>query len=515
LKPTSALTAAGAALVALGLIAAPPAPVKARDLSEAARRIRADVETLTSDELAGRRAGTPGGEATARFLAGSFRKAGLLPAGDTGTYFQTFELIDTVDVGAKTSLTTAVGVPAGRTWKAGSDFRPLPFSAGGEAEGEVVFAGYGISAPELGWDDYSGLDVKGKVVLVLRYSPDGDDARSPFAPHTVLRSKASTARERGAVAVLFTTGPRTKGARDELAAVRLEGSFQDAGIPAVSVRRPVVEGLFPSRGRLESLQKRLDETRLPASVLLPGTRVSLVVEVTPRKARASNVVGVLPGSDREANTQVVVVGAHWDHLGNGASASLDPEGFGRLHPGADDNASGVAAILELARSFVPRRREIRRSLLFVGFGAEELGTLGSLTFVQHPPVPVDRIVAMVNLDMVGRLRSGRLEVHGLGTSPGWKPLLERAGRPPGLSPLFFDGGIGPSDATPFAAASRQVLYLFTGMHADYHRPSDTAATLNYEGIASIDSFLAPVLTALLNDETPLSRPVKPYVGAER
>jgi hypothetical protein len=156
-----ALAAAGAAFVALGLFAAPPVSV------------------------------------TARFLAGSFRKAGLLPAGDTGTYLQTFEFIDSVDVGAKTSLTTAAGVPAGRRWKAGSDFRPLPFSAAGEAEGEVVFAGYGISAPELGWDDYSGLDVKGKVVLVLRYSPDGDDAQSPFAPHTILRSKASR-RERGA-----------------------------------------------------------------------------------------------------------------------------------------------------------------------------------------------------------------------------------------------------------------------------------------------------------------------------
>jgi aminopeptidase YwaD len=258
------------------------------------------------------------------------------------------------------------------------------------------------------------------------------------------------------VAVLFTTGPRTKGARDDLATVQIEASFCDAGILAVSVRRPVAEGLVSSPSRLESLQRRLDETRLPASVLLPRTRVSLVVEVTPRKARASNVVGVLPGSDRETNTEVVVVGAHWDHLGTGASASLDPEGAGKLHPGADDNASGVAAMLEVARSFAPRRRELRRSLLFVGFGAEELGTLGSFYLVQHPPVPVDHIVAMVNLDMVGRLRSGRLEVHGVGTSPSWKPLLERAGRLPGLSPVLFDGGIGPSDATPFAAASRPV-----------------------------------------------------------
>ncbi len=485
----------------VGLFAAPPVALTGRDLSEAAKRIRADVETLTSGELAGRRAGTPGGEATARFLAGSFRKAGLLPAGDMGTYLQTFEYIDGVDVGEKTSLVTAAGVPAGRRWKAGSDFRPLPFSTAGEAEGEAVFAGYGISAPELGWDDYSGLDVRGKVVLVLRYSPDGDDAQSPFAPHAILRSKAATAKERGALAVLFTTGPRTKGARDDLAAVRLEASFRDAGILAVSVKRPVAEGLVSSPRNLESLQRHLDETRVPAPVFLPKTRVSMIVDVTPRKARASNVVGILPGSDRTVNTEVVVVGAHWDHLGTGASMSLDPAGARTIHPGADDNASGVAAILELAHSFAPRRRELRRSLLIVGFGAEELGTLGSLTFVQHPPVPVDRIVAMINLDMVGRLRSRRLEVHGIGTSPGWKPRLERAGRPPGVTPVLCDGGLGPSDAMPFAAASVPVLYLFTGMHADYHRPSDSAATLNYEGIASIDSFLAPILTALLNDET--------------
>ncbi len=509
MRRSTAFGAVAAVLAAVGLLAAPPVPAPAPEPPEAARRIRADVETLTSEALAGRRAGSPGGEATVRLLAGSFRKAGLLPAGDAGSYFQTFEYVDGVDVGGKTSLATAAGVPAGRRWQAGSHFRPLAFTAAGEAEGEVVFAGYGISAPELGWDDYAGLDVKGKILLALRYSPDGDDPRSPFAPLTALRAKAATARERGAAAILFATGPRTKGVRNELAPLRNEASFRDAGILAVSVTRPVADGLFPTPGGLDLLQRRMDEARLPASAPIPGARVSLVLDVTPRTARASNVVGILPGFDRTTNTEVVVVGAHWDHLGTGALASLDPEGAGKLHPGADDNASGVAALLELARSFGPRRRELKRSLLFVSFGAEELGTLGSLHFVQHPPVPVDRIVAMVNLDMVGRLRSGRLEVHGLGTSPGWKPLLERTGRPPGVTPVLLDGGLGPSDAMPFAAASRPALYLFTGMHSDYHRPSDTAATLNYEGIAAVDAFLAPVLTILAGGETRLPFSKKP------
>ena len=446
-------------------------------------------------------------------MADSYRKAGLLPGGEKGTYFQTFDFVDGVDLGPRNSLSTRGAGEVGRTWRLEEEFHPLDFSASGQADGEVVFGGYGIVSTDLGWDDYAGIDVKGKVVLVLRTSPDGVDERSPFSPAMALRTKAARARERGAKAVLFFAGPATRNLRDRLALPGTDAPFGDAGIVAVSVKRAVAEALFATAGKsLEEAQRKIDTARRPASFSLARAKVSLATDVTPRKARTSNVIGVLPGRDVSANTEFVVVGAHYDHLGLGPRGSLDPDPAGKIHPGADDNASGAAALLELARAFSLRRGELRRSLLFVSFGAEELGALGASYFVKHATVAADRIVAMVNLDMVGRLRDRKLDVHGIGTSPVWKPLVQKANRESRLKLSFHDGGFGLSDQTPFIAAGIPVLFLFTGLHAEYHRPEDRAETIDSEGIASITSFLAPVLRAILNDD---ARPPFVSVAGER
>jgi hypothetical protein len=203
-------------------------------------------------------------------------------------------------------------------------------------------------------------------------------------------------------------------------------------------------------------------------------------------------VGVAKGRGFEA----VVVGAHYDHLGLGATGSLDPKPEGKIHHGADDNASGTAALLALARAIAPRRSELARSVYFVAFGAEELGTLGSSHFVKAPPIPLERIAAMVNMDMVGRLREDALEVHGVGTSPVWKALLEEANRAAGLKLKTVDGGYGPSDHNPFYAAGRPVLFAFTGSHSDYHKPSDTAEKVDAAGIARVVGLIEPVVLGL-------------------
>ena len=473
-------------------------------LTEAGKRIRADIDALSSDELNGRRAGTADADRAAAYVESAFRRIGLLPAGVRGTYRQSFDFVDAVDLGPKNALATSGSAPIGRTWSVGTDYRPLAFSAAGTIEGDVVFAGYGIVAKELSYDDYQGIDVNGKIVLVLRYGPEGADPKSRFWPYVALRQKAAAARERGAKALLVATGPNTRDVSDDLVALRTDASFSDAGLVALSLKRPVAESLFGGSGTtLADAQKAVDEKGRPAPLALRKARVSAVADVTPRRSKTSNVLGLLPGADPSRNTEFVVVGAHYDHLGLGGAGSLEEKPEGKIHHGADDNASGVAGVLELARSLVPMRGVLKRSILFVAFGAEEEGTLGSLHFTKSPTVPLESVVAMVNLDMVGRLRDDRLAVHGVGTSPAWKPLVAKANEGPGLKLALHEGGFGPSDHATFFAARRPVLFLFTGNHADYHRATDTVEKINVDGLEKVLRFLAPVVTGVANgDERP-------------
>ncbi len=487
--------AAPFAILLLSLRGAAQQPAPAA-LSPAAARVQADVAFLASDDLKGRRAGTAEGDRAAAWLTDQFKRIGLSPAGPNGAWLQPFDFIDGVDLGPKNRLETGAAA-ARKPWAVGTDFRPLAFSAAGPAEGDVVFAGYGIVAKDLGYDDYSGLDVKDKIVLVLRYSPDGDDEKSPFSPFAALRLKAAVAREKGAKAMLVAAGPLTKDVPDDLIALRTDAAFSDAGIVAMSVRRPVAEALLAGSGKtLEVAQKAIDEAKKPASFAAAGSRVAINVDVTPRRVRTANVLGLLRGADPAKNAEVVIVGAHYDHLGLGGTTSLASAGGPQIHHGADDNASGVAAMLETARDLAARRTALPRSVLFIAFGAEELGTLGSLHFTKNPTVPWDSVVAMFNMDMVGRLRGDKLDVQGVGTSPAWKGLVEASNADAKLKLALLEGGFGPSDHSPFYAAKKPVLFAFTGAHADYHKPSDTADRIDSEGIVRVVKFLEPVVVGV-------------------
>lgn len=518
--------------ILLALALAIPAPARAQAAalpaappSAAVDRIRADVTYLAAPPLKGRRAGSPEGDATAEWIAAQFRAIGLAPAGVNGTWFQTFDFIDGVDLGPKNALTTGGGASK-KSWAVDADFRPLGFSAAGTVPGEVVFAGYGITAKDLAYDDYEGLDVKDKIVLVLRYSPDGDDEKSPFSPFNALRFKASLAREKGAKAVLVATGPATKDVSDDLVAMRTDAAFSDAGLVVFSVKRPVAEALFSGSGKtLEEAQKAIDAAKKPGSFALPGSAASLVADVTPRRVKARNVLGLLSNPNGPNKGEIVIVGAHWDHLGLGGGASLDRSGQPQIHPGADDNASGTAAMLELARIFAAKRASLARSILFLSFGAEEEGTLGALHFTKNPTVPLDTVDAMFNIDMIGRLGDGKLNVQGVGTSPVWKTLIEKANGDGALKLNLLQGGFGPSDHSPFYTAKLPVLFVFTGAHTDYHKPGDTADKIDAAGILKVVSFLAPILDGVVNapekiaftavkDEKPpsSSRGFRVYIG---
>ncbi|HVQ32290.1 MAG TPA: M20/M25/M40 family metallo-hydrolase, partial [Vicinamibacteria bacterium] len=438
----------------------------------------------------GRRAGTEGADRAAEWIAGEMKAAGLRPGGSEGGWFQPFTFLDGVVVGAGNAL--SVATPAGpRAFVAGEDFRPLAFSAAGTAGAEIVFAGYGMAANDLGYDDYDGLDVKGKIVLVLRYGPEGDAPQSRWAPFMALRYKAQTARDKGASALLVVTGPGTRDVQDELVPLRADASLADAGLPAFSVRRAVAEAAFAAGESLEATQKRIDDARKPASRPLLGVKALLVADVAPKRSSTRNVVGILPGQGNEA----VVVGAHYDHLGLGPFGSLDPAPDGKIHHGADDNASGVAGLLELARRLAAAG-QLRRSIVFIAFGAEELGTLGSSYFVKNPTVALGGITAMVNLDMIGRLRGDALDIHGMGSSPAWPGVVDEANRAPGLKLKPHEGGYGPSDHSPFYAAGMPVFFVFTGAHEDYHRPSDTADKINASGLVKVVDLVEGVVAAL-------------------
>ena len=461
-------------------------------------RIAADVRWLADDAREGRAAGTQGLDAAAEWLAEAFRRAGLAPGGDDGGYLQRFELPVSLRVVREALRVGALDFAARR------DFAALLSSGDGSVRAPLVFAGYGISAPEQGYDDWEGAPVEGAVVLVLEDRPGGDE--SPFAgvhanAFLSRAHKVSNARDRGALAVLLA--PRVTDGEDaaqvEAGQPSANPSQRSSGIPVLSLSRAAAERLVAHSGGtpLRERQRRIDATLRPASELLRGALVDLEVRMERRMGNAANVVGILEGSDPRLRREAVVVGAHYDHLGRGEFGSLAPQQRGEIHNGADDNASGTAGVLELARAFAQGPRP-RRSLVFAAFAGEEIGLFGSRAYVEAPAVPLSDTVAMLNLDMVGRLRDGRLVVFGTGSSPGFPSLVQRALRGLPLDAAFTEDGFAPSDQTSFYARSVPVLMFFTGAHPQYHTPDDDAPRIDAEGEALVLEAAYRVARALLD-----------------
>jgi hypothetical protein len=472
------------------------------------------VKALTAPEMGGRGAGTAGADRAARHVAEAFRQAGLQPGGEDG-HFQWFEVVTGVRLGEPNRLRVRRGDDL-REYAAGDAFMPFRFSESGRAEAEVVFAGYGITAPDLGYDDYARLDARGKVVLVLTHEPRERDAASPFrAPeafhYSELRHKVINAREHGARAIIIVTDPQHRIVTDpqhrhepdRLTPLRGSGAAE-WGILAAHASRSLAASLMEGSGlSLEAVQQEMDRALEPRSRPLPGVRVELEVRLVRERGRTANVVGLVPGRDPRLRAEAIVIGAHYDHLGIGMESSLAPDRLGEVHPGADDNASGTAALLGLARAFA-ETGGAARTLVFAAFGAEELGLLGSTHYARSPAVPMERTVAMLNLDSVGRLRDNRLHVMGVDSAREFRPLLAPIGRDLGLELRLSGDAVGPSDHTAFFARERPVLFFFTGPHGDYHRPSDTWDKLNAEGLGRVARAVQRIAEQLANREAGLA-----------
>lgn len=459
------------------------------------------VKILASPELEGRGVGTAGLEKAARYIADQFRSLGLATAGGE-SYLHAFPVTTNARLGTHNEFVYSLDGRQ-RRLKLNEEFIPLNFSATGHASGRVVFAGYGITAPEYHYDDYAGLDVRGKLVLVLRHEPQERDEKSPFAgklltSHAQFWSKAVNAKQRGAAGViLIHDRANHPGEDEELERFGRTAGPAAAGILFVQVRSQIAEAWLEAAGRkLEDLQREIDQDLKPRSFELPERlEVRLSVDLQRESRTVHNVAAYLPGQSPE----YVVIGAHYDHLGLGEQFSLAPQEAGKTHPGADDNASGVAGMLELARWLAALPKQ-KRGTLFLAFAGEELGLLGSRHWVDNPPLPLENAVAMINLDMIGRLREGKIYVGGVSTGTGFRELLERL-LPQHKLAADFSGAFdaGSSDHTSFLSKRIPVLFFFSGLHADYHKPSDTWEKINAPGAAALLRAVGEVVLNLLND----------------
>jgi Zn-dependent M28 family amino/carboxypeptidase len=555
--------------LSLGVALAQQAPV-----TPSVERLHADIEYLASDKLEGRRTGTPGSTLAAEYIAREFSRLGLrrsigydtagmsvLEADSPNRYLQKFPYVVGVELGKNNRLVVEHHGAAAQL-KVGEDWMPLGFSSSSDIQkAKYEFVGYGVTATEQKYDSYAGHSLKGTIAVALSSTPDGDNPHGQFARYEDVRWKAVAARNAGASALLVIAKVDNL-KEDRLAQLRYDNSAGDAGLPVAVISRQLAASLFGSTGdwreTISDLEKQANAARTSTltgatitSLPISGVAISFSINLVRREGAASNVVGILDGSDPTLKNEVIVVGAHYDHLGRGGEGSLAPR-EGEIHHGADDNASGTAAVLELARMFKAEGARPRRTILFMAFSGEEEGLLGSNYYVNHPILPLANMAAMLNMDMIGRMKENKLIIGGVGTATGFRDLMGRSNLEaaslepsiaanPSRSPVELaepyvlrrneaakpddhtlignainsgrleigrlltkqafqltlnEDGFGPSDHSSFYAKQIPVLFFWTGTHDDYHKPSDTADKINYADEARVIGLVARIINDL-------------------
>ena len=448
------------------------------------------VKYLASDTLKGRLTGSEGDSLTAVYIKNQLTSAGLEPLEGDG--FQRFEVTDKVIPGKKNFFRLN-----GIEFSPENDFMPFSFSGNSELESEVVFAGYGfnINNDSIHWNDYEKLDVRGKWVLLLMGDPEPDNTVSGFIPFSADRDKALLAKDMGAAGVLMVAGPAFD-PEDTLEPLSTSGYSVE--IPVLRIKRNLGDLLLKKSkstvagNESSMIKKRSSSGFKTGEILYAGS------EVVSEKSRTRNVIMILPGEDSLLKNEYLIIGAHFDHLGTGgpgsSSRAVDTVA---VHPGADDNASGVGAMVELAEKFALTKGSHKRSIVFAAFSGEEKGLLGSKYFTENPGIDLTKVNAMINLDMIGRLsEEGSLQVGGVGTAEGLKDLVLSRADTGQIKLTFTEEGYGPSDHSSFYGKNIPVLFYSTGAHLDYHTPSDTWDKINYPGMKSISEIIYKVAETL-------------------
>jgi hypothetical protein len=477
-----------------------PFVLLAATLSAAAPPVDADrlldhIRFLASDDLKGRAAGSPGLERAADYIAQQFKDIGLRPGGDDGTWFQPFQLVAGVTVGAGNSLVISDKSKSVRL-TLGSTYYPLStipnespdVASDSENKLPLVFAGYGLSAPEANYDDYAGQDVSGKAVIIFTHEPQESDRNSPLngnrpMSQTTLYQKAGVAHRLGARLLIVVSDPSHTTDQGLFKTFDVVPDLDEAGMPVLRARRNEMQPLIDAWG-LDALALQIDRDLRPRSRSIKDATVDYTEFVAHNRKTVRNVVGVIPGSDPAKAHEAVVIGAHYDHVGLGGRLSVTPERAGEIHNGADDNASGTASVIEIARAAMADRGRFPRTLIFVTFAGEERGLLGSMHYVASPPVSMGDTVVMLNLDMVGRSR-GAVDVSGLDNPTLRNDLMAAAQATGGIDVRQEGPGAGRSDDSSFLGARVPAVNFFTGFHADYHRPTDDWQKIEKAGTARV------------------------------
>jgi len=565
----AALAAACIALFPIGLFAADKIAASGTvNAAESEQRLKEDVGILSADDMEGRGIGTQGLDKAAEYLAAEFAKLGLKTDLYDGTPFQKFSVNVNVEMGPAEQNKIALVGPPGAEGKPqrqdlvlGESFNPMAAGSTGSFEAPLVFAGYGITAElkkdgaDYKYDDYAGLDVKGKVVVLLRKEPQQQDPKSAFSgvrttPHALFQRKLANAADHGAAAVIFVNDSlelemqRADGQKllgeliDKLAKLGADfpglpadkqadaakeirqaaeqaaelnkradnaadaplpftgaGDESQSKLPVLFVTRGVIDGVLKAAiGKdLATFERAIDADLKPQSADLAGWQAVGQTNVIQKTAEVKNVIAVLEGEGPLAN-ETIVVGAHYDHLGNGGAGSLAPW-TSAIHNGADDNASGTATLLEIAHRLVTSGQKPQRRIVFMAFTGEEKGLLGSAHYVRNPRFALESTIAMINLDMVGRLKDEKLIVYGTGTAKEFDPLVDALGQKYAFKISKQPEGYGPSDHSSFYGKKIPVLHLFTGTHSDYHRPSDDSPKLNIEGMRRVADYVVDLVQA--------------------
>lgn len=472
---------------------------------------RTHVERLASPAMEGRLAGSPGEQQAAQYLVEQLTRLGARPLPGQSSMLSPFTFTAGSRDGGSTITVTRDG-QAPAAFRAATEVQALSFSDSAEVSGPAVFAGYGIVVPSsatFGYDSYQGLDVKDRIVVVLRYFPEDADAttRAALARYSDLRYKAQAARQRGAKALVVITGPRSPNA-GAVVPMSFDTALAGSGLVAASAGGAVADAIFAAvDGKtLASVQQEFDAGNPhTAGFAIPGVTLSVSARVVREQQTGRNVVAYLPATPSAAAVRPwVVIGAHYDHLGRGSAGNslASADQAGQIHHGADDNASGTAAVLAIADALarVPRKRH----LVVAFWSGEELGLIGSTAFVNAPPVPIAEMAAYLNFDMVGRSTDNKLTVQATGTSPAWPRLLEQANVAAGFDLVLQEDPYQPTDVSSFNGVGVASLAFFTGAHTDYHKPSDTAEKINYEDLDRIAGFAGSITRRLLDaDEPPL------------
>lgn len=452
------------------------------------------IEFLASEQLKGRKPGTPEAFVAADYIRSEFLSAGAKLIMEEG--FQRFDVITGISLGNENTLQIEK-----QPFIAGSDFTPLPFSMNGNLEATAVFVGYGmeISNDSVNWNDFQDVDLKGKWAVILRGEPKSENGIPLVAGNFDERFKVMIAQDHGAAGVIFVTGTQMDG-EDNLLRLTYDKSPATAGIPVIQITRAVFDSQLTSPGReISSLEQEISGNRLPLNFEI-SVNINAQVDLVKDQATAYNVLAMIEGKDPLLKEQFVIIGAHYDHLGMGGygSGSRVPDTIA-VHYGADDNASGVAGMIEMAKYFSKAGNQPSRSLLFIAFDAEEMGLIGSRYIVNESPVDLAKVTAMINFDMIGRLKeTNTISIGGTGTSLETEQILNRLAEKSPIKLTYSAEGFGPSDHAAFYGKNIPVFFISTGVHGDYHTPRDNAAGINSEGMVKVLDFSAGLIAELAN-----------------